>query len=202
MPHLLSRLEALGAEGVWQRDSVADDVTFTGVRFEEPEGADLDQLWDLVFTSGRSLARFFHVEAAGGVVLLVATLTALALANSPLADGFLAIVDRIKDMLLRGGENVYCAEVEAGLFEHPDVTECAVFGVPDERLGEEVGAAIVVRDGVDLAADALREHCASFMAAHKIPRYIWLRTQPLPRNANGKFLKRQLRDELDPRNAV
>ena len=118
------------------------------------------------------------------------------------ADGFLTIVDRIKDMLLRGGENVYCAEVESGLFEHPDVTECAVFGVPDERLGEEVGAAIVVRGGVELAADALREHCASFMAAHKIPRYIWLRTEPLPRNANGKFLKRQLRDELDPRNAV
>jgi len=118
------------------------------------------------------------------------------------ADGFLTIVDRIKDMLLRGGENVYCAEVEAGLFEHPDVAECAVFGVPDERLGEEVGAAIVARDGVELAADALREHCAERMAAHKIPRYIWIRTDPLPRNANGKFLKRQLRDELDPASAI
>ena len=118
------------------------------------------------------------------------------------ADGFVSIVDRIKDMLLRGGENVYCAEVEAGLFEHPDVTECAVFGVPDERLGEEVGAAVVVRDGVEVGGDALREHCASLMAAHKIPRYIWLRAEPLPRNANGKFLKRQLRNDLDPRRAV
>ncbi len=118
------------------------------------------------------------------------------------ADGFVTIVDRLKDMLLRGGENVYCAEVEAGLFEHSDVVECAVFGVPDERLGEEVGAAIVLREGAELTPDTLREHCTEHMAAHKIPRYIWLHTEPLPRNANGKFLKRQLRDELDPDSAV
>ena len=104
-------------------------------------------------------------------------------------------------MLLRGGENIYCAEVEAGIFEHSDVAECAVFGVPDERLGEEVGAAVVVRKDADLGAPAIREHCAARMAAHKIPRYIWIGTEPLPRNANGKFLKRQLRDELDPANS-
>ena len=117
------------------------------------------------------------------------------------SDGFLTIVDRLKDMLLRGGENIYCAEVEAGIFEHSDVAECAVFGVPDERLGEEVGAAVVVRKDADLGAPAIREHCAARMAAHKIPRYIWIGTEPLPRNANGKFLKRQLRDELDPANS-
>ena len=117
------------------------------------------------------------------------------------SDGFLTIVDRIKDMLLRGGENIYCAEVEAGIFEHPDVAECAVFGVPDERLGEEVGAAVVLRKDADLGVQAIREHCAERMAAHKIPRYIWIGTEPLPRNANGKFLKRQLRDELDPADA-
>ena len=117
-------------------------------------------------------------------------------------DGFLYIVDRIKDMVLRGGENVYCSEVESVVFEHPDVAECAVFGVPDERLGEEVGCAVVVRPGAELSADALRGHCAPRLAAHKIPRYFWLRTELLPRNANGKFLKRQLRDQLDPSEAL
>ena len=116
-------------------------------------------------------------------------------------DGFLYIVDRIKDMVLRGGENIYCSEVEATLFDHPDVTECAVFGVPDERLGEEVGVAVVARAGASLDAEALRAHCRDRIAKHKIPKYVWLLSEPLPRNANGKFLKRQLRDELDPATA-
>lgn len=117
-------------------------------------------------------------------------------------DGFIFIVDRAKDMVLRGGENVYCAEVEAGIFEHPDVTECAAFGVPDERLGEEVGAAVVLREGSTLTAEALREHLAAHIAKFKIPRYLWFGYDPLPRNASGKFLKRELRDTLDPADAV
>ena len=71
-------------------------------------------------------------------------------------DGFVFIVDRAKDMVLRGGENVYCSEVEAAIYEHDGVAEAAVFGVPDERLGEEVGAVIVLRDGAELDADELR----------------------------------------------
>lgn len=117
-------------------------------------------------------------------------------------DGFLYIVDRIKDMVLRGGENVYSGEVEVVLFDHPDVVECAVFGVPDERLGEEIGAAVHLCNGSGATAAALRDFCASRIAAHKIPRYIWLRADPLPRNANGKFMKRALRDELLVADAV
>ena len=113
--------------------------------------------------------------------------------------GFIFIVDRLKDMVLRGGENIYCAEVESALFEHDAVTECSVFGVPDDRLGEEVGAAIYTTSEVSTAA--LREHCAPLLAAYKIPRYIWLLSEPLPRNASGKFLKRELRDKLDPNQA-
>lgn len=112
-------------------------------------------------------------------------------------DGFIFIVDRAKDMVLRGGENVYCAEIETVIFDRDDVAECAVFGVPDDRLGEEVAAAVVVRPGATVTADELREHCAARLAKYKIPRYIWLLTESLPRNANGKFLKRQLRDDLD-----
>jgi len=112
-------------------------------------------------------------------------------------DGFIYIVDRAKDMVLRGGENVYCAEVESAIFKHPAVAECTVFGVLDDRLGEEVGAAVVVAPGESVTADELRDHCSSLIAKFKIPRYIWLREEPLPRNASGKFLKRELRDTLE-----
>ncbi|WEK43879.1 MAG: class I adenylate-forming enzyme family protein [Candidatus Sphingomonas colombiensis] len=113
-------------------------------------------------------------------------------------DNFIFIVDRKKDMVLRGGENVYSAEVEAGLYRHPAIAECCVFGVPDERLGEEVAAAVVLKQGERLTADALRHHCSTVMAKHKVPRHIWLLDEALPRNASGKFLKRELRDRLIP----
>jgi long-chain acyl-CoA synthetase len=117
-------------------------------------------------------------------------------------DGFIFIVDRKKDMVLRGGENVYCAEVEAAIFRHPSVAEATVFGVPDERLGEEVGAAVVLRAGMEVTADELREHLSGLLAKHKSPRYIWFLNDPLPRNASGKFLKRQLRETLKADAAV
>ena len=104
-------------------------------------------------------------------------------------------------MVLRGGENVYCAEVEAAIFDHEDVAECAVFGVPDDRLGEEVGAAVFLRGGATADPDTLRKHCGAKIAAHKIPRYVWLVDEQLPRNASGKFLKRQLRDTLSTEDA-
>ncbi|MGE0741207.1 MAG: class I adenylate-forming enzyme family protein [Hyphomonadaceae bacterium] len=112
------------------------------------------------------------------------------------AEGFIHIVDRKKDIVLRGGENIYCAEVEACLYREPAIAECCVFGVPDERLGEEVGVAIVLRPGHALDAAALRAHCTHYIAKHKIPRFIWFRTEELPRNASGKFLRRQLREVL------
>ena len=111
--------------------------------------------------------------------------------------GFIFIVDRIKDMVLRGGENVYCAEVESALYEHPAVSECSVFGVPDDRLGEEVGVAVFLQEEAEVTADELRTHCSDLIAKHKIPRYIWFVPEALPRNANGKFLKRELRDTLN-----
>mgnify|MGYP001356321767 FL=1 len=112
-------------------------------------------------------------------------------------DGFLYIVDRIKDMVLRGGENIYCAEVESAIFDHPAVAECTVFGVADDRLGEEVGAAVYLNPGHTASAEDIREHCAAQIAKFKIPRYIWFTDTALPRNASGKFLKRELRDTLE-----
>jgi long-chain acyl-CoA synthetase len=111
-------------------------------------------------------------------------------------DGFLYIVDRAKDMVLRGGENVYCAEVETAIYQHDDVAEVAVFGIPDERLGEEVAAAVVVRPGSALDEDTLKAFLAERIARHKIPAKVWFLDEQLPRNANGKFVKRELRRQL------
>jgi len=116
-------------------------------------------------------------------------------------DGFIYIVDRKKDMVLRGGENVYCAEVESCIFRHDAVAECCVFGVPDDRLGEEVAVAVVLHPGASLTADGLREHCAGLIAKHKAPRYVWFMDEALPRNASGKFLKRELRETLSTQTA-
>ena len=117
-------------------------------------------------------------------------------------DGFIFLVDRKKDMVLRGGENIYCAEVEAAIHQHPGVAECCVFGVPDARLGEEVGVALVVRPGETLTAQGLRDHLEVLIARHKAPRYVWFLDTPIPRNASGKFLKRELRENLKVGDAV
>jgi acyl-CoA synthetase (AMP-forming)/AMP-acid ligase II len=111
-------------------------------------------------------------------------------------DGCIFLVDRAKDMVIRGGENVYCAEVENAVFSHDAVAECAVFAVPDERLGEEVGAAVYLRPGHVVSADELKSHVASQLASFKVPKHIWFVAEPLPRNANGKFVKRTLQETL------
>ena len=116
--------------------------------------------------------------------------------------GFIFIVDRVKDMVLRGGENIYCSEVESVLFQIDALAECSVFGVPDDRLGEEVGAAIYLKPNQKATPDDIRSFCATLMAKHKIPRYLWILEAPLPRNASGKFLKRELRDHLALSDAV
>jgi long-chain acyl-CoA synthetase len=112
------------------------------------------------------------------------------------ADGFVYIVDRAKDMLIRGGENVYCAEVEAAMYEHPAIADAAVIGVPHEALGEEVGAVVCLRPGLTVTPDELQEFLGERIAAFKVPAHIWFRDGELPRNPAGKILKTQLRAEL------
>ena len=108
-------------------------------------------------------------------------------------EGFVYVEDRIKDMVLRGGENVYCAEVVAALYDHVAVHEAAVFGLPHERLGEEVAAVVMLRDGQSVTEDELLAHVAERLAAFKVPTRLRITSEPLPRNAAGKFLKRELR---------
>ncbi|HEX5096282.1 MAG TPA: long-chain fatty acid--CoA ligase, partial [Acidimicrobiia bacterium] len=111
-------------------------------------------------------------------------------------DGNLYVVDRLKDMIIRGGENIYAAEIEAALYEHADITEVAVIGVPSDRLGEEVGAVVRVRDGAALGEEDVRAHVAGQLAAFKVPAHVWITKDELPRNASGKVLKRELRDQM------
>ena len=111
------------------------------------------------------------------------------------ADGFVQIVDRKKDMVNRGGENVYCVEVENALVEHPAVFEVAVLGVPDEMMGEKVGAVLVLRPGTTADPREIRAFVKERIADFKVPQFIAFRADPLPRNAGGKVLKPALRKE-------
>jgi long-chain acyl-CoA synthetase len=106
-------------------------------------------------------------------------------------DGYFFIVDRKKDMIIRGGYNVYPREIEEVLYEHPAVREVAVVGVPHDELGEEVGAAVALKDGADATPDELRQHVKAQVAAYKYPRYVWL-VDDLPKGPTGKILKREI----------
>ncbi|MGF1429309.1 class I adenylate-forming enzyme family protein [Kitasatospora sp. LaBMicrA B282] len=111
-------------------------------------------------------------------------------------DGEVYVVDRLKDLVIRGGENVYCVEVEGVLHDHPAVADVAVLGVPHPALGEEVAAVVRLRPGRRAAAAELRAHVAGRLAAFKVPAHVVFRAEPLPRNPTGKLLKRELRAEV------
>jgi long-chain acyl-CoA synthetase len=113
-------------------------------------------------------------------------------------DGFIYVEDRAKDMVLRGGENIYSAEVEAAIYELPAVYEAAVFGVPDPRLGEQVAAAVVLKRGASLTVEELQDHVRERLAPFKVPTLVTFSTDQLPRSATGKILKRELRASLYP----
>ena len=112
-------------------------------------------------------------------------------------EGYLTITDRKKDMIIRGGENIYCVEIENRLVEHPAVADAAVIGVPHAELGEEVKAVVQVEPGGSLTPDEVRRWVAAELADFKVPAHVELRTDPLPRNASGKLLKNVLRGEAE-----
>jgi acyl-CoA synthetase (AMP-forming)/AMP-acid ligase II len=109
-------------------------------------------------------------------------------------DGFVYIVDRVKDMVIRGGENISCIEVETAIYAHPSVQEAAVFGIPEERLGETLCVAICLKPSMELSAQELKDFLHDKLAAFKIPSLMQIAYQELPRVASGKFSKTQLRD--------
>jgi len=110
-------------------------------------------------------------------------------------NGYFYIVDRAKEMIVSGGENVYSGEVEAAIYELPEVKEAAVFGIPDEKWGELVAAAVVLRPGTNLSAEELKQYCKTRIASYKVPRHIEFMTEELPKSGSGKILKRVLREK-------
>ncbi len=112
------------------------------------------------------------------------------------SDGYFYILDRLKDMIVTGGENVYSGEVEAVIYKHPAVREVAVFGIPDPKWGELVMACVVLKPGMVLSANDLTTHCKQFLANYKIPRRIEFSDTELPKSGSGKILKRILRDRF------
>jgi len=109
-------------------------------------------------------------------------------------DGNLYIVDRRTDMVISGGENIYCAEVEHTIQSHPDVDECATFGIPDERLGEQLVAVIRLLPGSKLSSEELLDYCGDHLTPFKLPRKVFFSDEPLPRNATGKVVKPKLKE--------
>lgn len=114
-------------------------------------------------------------------------------------EGFVFMMDRAKDMLIRGGENIYCIEVESALYDHPAIMDAAIVGIPHKVLGEEVGAVVQLKPEMGATVDELRRFVASKIAAFKVPVEIQIQREPLPRNANGKIMKNDLRARFTPR---
>jgi len=108
-------------------------------------------------------------------------------------DGYVYLVDREKDLIITGGENVYSSEVETALYQHPDIHECAVIGIPDERLGQLVTAVIVAKPETALEAEAVIDHCRGLIGGYKVPRRVEF-AEAMPKNELGKILKNRLRE--------
>ncbi|MGN9793552.1 class I adenylate-forming enzyme family protein [Streptomyces sp. NPDC054847] len=173
------------------RPSPATEVRIAGADGAPlPEG-EVGELW----LRGQSLVRgYWRDEPAGAAAFQDGWFRTGDLAT--VREGRVSIVDRIKDMVVRGGENVYCVEVEAVLHDHPEVADAAVLGVPHPVLGEEVAAVVRLRAGATVTAEDLREHVGGRLAAFKVPARVLLRDGPIPRNPTGKILKRVLRESL------
>src|SRR6266576_6030779 len=112
------------------------------------------------------------------------------------ADGYFFILDRLKDMIVTGGENVYSGEVEAVIYEHPAVREAAVFGIPDPGWGEIVMACVLLKPGSALTVNELISHCRQSLANYKVPRRVEFSETELPKSGSGNVLKRTLRERF------
>ncbi|MFE2015293.1 class I adenylate-forming enzyme family protein [Streptomyces sp. NPDC059491] len=187
-------LSNVGAEYRAHPGSVGRPSPVTEVRIEAPDADGVGELW----LRGQCLVRGYwgDEEATRAAFAPGGWFRTGDLARVD-ADGRVSVVDRLTDMVVRGGENVYCVEVEAVLHDHPDVVDAAVLGVPHPLLGEEVVAVVRLRSGADRDdVERLRAHVGSRLAAFKVPARVYVREGELPRNPTGKILKRELREDV------
>ncbi|WP_086831572.1 class I adenylate-forming enzyme family protein [Streptomyces sp. NRRL B-24572] len=186
-------LSNVGAEYRAHPGSVGRPSPVTEVRIDRPDADGVGELW----LRGQSLVRGYwgNEEATRAAFTGDGWFRTGDLARVD-GDGRVSVVDRLTDMVIRGGENVYCVEVEGVLQQHPDVLDAAVVGVPHPLLGEEVVAVVRLRDGADPDVERLRAHVGARLAAFKVPARVLVREEELPRNPTGKLLKRQLRESV------
>ncbi|MFH8580412.1 class I adenylate-forming enzyme family protein [Streptomyces zaomyceticus] len=186
-------LSNVGAEYRAHPGSVGRPSPTTEVRIDRPDAEGVGELW----LRGQALVRGYwgNEEATRAAFGEDGWFRTGDLARVD-AEGRVSIVDRLTDMVIRGGENVYCVEVEGVLHQHPDVVDAAVLGVPHPLLGEEVAAVVRLRPGAAAGTEELRAHVGARLAAFKVPAHVLVREEELPRNPTGKILKRELRGEL------
>ncbi|MFF8608897.1 class I adenylate-forming enzyme family protein [Streptomyces sp. NPDC015346] len=185
-------LANFGAEYRAYPTSVGRPTPATEVRIDRPDADGIGELW----LRGQSLVRGYWGDEAATREAFTEDGWFRTGDLARIVDGRVTVVDRLKDMVIRGGENVYCAEVEAVLHDHPDVADAAVLGVPHPALGEEVAAVLRLREGAAVTVEELRAHVGARLAAFKVPAHVHVRQEELPRNATGKVLKRELREQL------
>jgi acyl-CoA synthetase (AMP-forming)/AMP-acid ligase II len=174
-------------------DSVGFPAPVCDVRIEEPTG---DGVGELLVRGPNVVAGYWNKPQATAEAFVDGWLHTGDLARID-EQGLIYVVDRAKDMINRGGENVYSVEVENALAGAPGVFEAAVVGVPDEMMGEKVGAVLVPVPGEGLDVPAVLAYLRAHLADFKVPQYVVVRAEPLPRNPGGKLLKRRLRDDTD-----
>ncbi|EFE75309.1 acyl--CoA ligase [Streptomyces filamentosus] len=171
------------------RPTPVTEVRIAGPSGEELPDGETGELW----LRGQSLFRGYWRDAAATEEAFGAGGWFRTGDLAVRREGQVSVVDRLKDVVIRGGENVYCVEVEGVLHDHPDVSDAAVLGLPHPVLGEEVAAVVRLRAGATVTAGALREHVGGRLAAFKVPARVLFTDEPLPRNATGKLLKPRLR---------
>ncbi|GLW06342.1 fatty acid--CoA ligase [Microtetraspora sp. NBRC 13810] len=178
-------------------DSIGRPVAIIDVRISDPLGDEVPvgEVGELCVRGAAVIAGYWNRPDATAETFVDGWLHTGDLARTD-EEGYVFIVDRAKDMVIRGGENVYCAEVEAALFEHPAVDDAAVIGIPHDELGEEVGAVIRLVPGSPATAEDITAFLTERIAPFKIPVRYWFREAELPRNPGGKILKTRLRREI------
>ncbi len=187
----------MGVDYLRHPDSVGVPVAVCDVKVVDEDGRTLavGEVGELWIKGPNVVREYFHKPEASA-----ATFTDGWVHTGDLAriddEGFVYLVDRAKDLLIRGGENISSVEVEGALFEHPAVTDAAVIGIPDKVLGEEVGAVVHLAHGMTATEDELKQWVAARLAGFKVPRKVWFFDEPLPRNPAGKILKRDLKKQL------
>ena len=178
-------------------DSVGPPVPVVTVKVVDPDGVEvpIGEVGELWIKGPNVVKGYWNKPEATEAVFTDGWLHTGDVARLD-EEGFVYIVDRAKDMLIRGGENVYCVEIEGVLYEHPAVAEAAIIGIPHPTLGEEVGAVVTLLPGAEVTEQEIQQFVGSHLAAFKVPVKVWFYAGELPRNPAGKVLKRNLRDEL------